>query len=118
MRFPNLRFASVENGSAFLPGLLNAIKRALHKDPQYFSDHDPLETFKQHVWINPFWEDDVHDIVEMMGADRVIFGSDYPHVEGLPRPLDYEVEVKEFDEADQRRIMFENTSFLNTPQPA
>ena len=46
-------------------------------------------SFRRNVWINPFWEDDVNEIVELMGADRVIFGSDWPHIEGMPRPLDY-----------------------------
>ena len=32
-----------------------------------------------------------------MGADRVIFGSDWPHIEGMPNPLDYAVEIKELD---------------------
>ena len=44
--------------------------------------------------MNPFWEDDVNEVVELMGADRVIFGSDWPHIEGMPKPLDYAVEVK------------------------
>ena len=43
-------------------------------------------SFREHVWINPFWEDDVDEVVELMGADRVIFGSDWPHIEGLPEP--------------------------------
>ena len=44
--------------------------------------------FREHVWINPFWEDDPYEIVDLMGADRVIFGSDWPHIEGMPQPLD------------------------------
>ena len=30
----------------------------------------------------------------LMGADRVIFGSDWPHIEGLAHPLDYVPETK------------------------
>jgi predicted TIM-barrel fold metal-dependent hydrolase len=75
----------------------------------------PVETLKQHWWINPFWEDDVSQIVELMGADRVIFGSDWPHIEGMPRPLDYLSELKSFDDADRRRILLDNVSELNTP---
>jgi len=45
----------------------------------------------------------------------VIFGSDWPHIEGMPRPLDYAVEVKQFDDATQRRIMRDNARELNTP---
>ena len=63
-----------------------------------FAD-DPVELFRNNVWINPFWEDDVHQVVELMGADRVIFGSDWPHIEALPHPLDYLREVKDFDDA-------------------
>ena len=61
--------------------------------PGYFTE-DPVETFRRNVWINPFWEDDVNEVVELMGADRVIFGSDWPHIEGMPQPLDYAVELK------------------------
>ena len=40
-----------------------------------------------------------------MGADRVIFGSDWPHIEGMPQPLDYLTELKELDDESiqQRR---------------
>ena len=52
-----------------------------------------------------------------MGADRVIFGSDWPHIEGMQEPLDYLPELKAFDDDDQRRILRDNAEFLNTPQP-
>ena len=53
-----------------------------------------------------------------MGADRVIFGSDWPHIEGMPRPLDYAVEVKHLDPADQQRILRDNVRELNALRPA
>jgi predicted TIM-barrel fold metal-dependent hydrolase len=116
-RFPNLRIASVENGSNFL-GLLFRKLRSIHvKVPGYFTEH-PVETFRRHIWVNPFWEDDVHEVVELMGPDRVIFGSDWPHIEGMPQPLDYVVELKAFDDDVQRRILRENVATLNELQPA
>jgi predicted TIM-barrel fold metal-dependent hydrolase len=60
------------------------------------------------VWINPFWEDDPYEIAELMGVDRVIFGSDWPHIEGMPQPLDYAVEVKELDVDAQARVLHDN----------
>jgi predicted TIM-barrel fold metal-dependent hydrolase len=116
-RFPNVRIASVENGSDFLGGLLRKLRQTSDKMPGYFPE-DPAETFRRHVWINPFWEDDVNEVVDLMGADRVIFGSDWPHIEGMPQPLDYAVEVKSFDEADQRRILRDNARELNERRPA
>ncbi|MFM7684996.1 MAG: amidohydrolase family protein, partial [Actinomycetota bacterium] len=72
-------------------------------------------SLKQHWWINPFWEDDVNQIVDLMGADRVLFGSDWPHIEGMPHPLDYLQELKQFSDADRRRIVLDNVTELNTP---
>lgn len=115
-RFPNLRFASVENGSDFLAPTFRKFDQTAKKSFGWFEDH-PVDTFKEHVWINPFWEDDVHEVAELMGTDRVIFGSDWPHIEGLPQPLDYLVELKEFEPADQKKILLDNVAYLNTPQP-
>ncbi len=113
-RHPGLRIASVENGSEFLPDLLAKLASTAKKYPGYFPE-DPADTFRRHVWINPFWEDDPYEITELMGADRVIFGSDWPHIEGMPRPLDYVPEVKELSDPDQRRVLRDNTWELTRP---
>ncbi|MEY3054008.1 MAG: hypothetical protein RL550_531 [Actinomycetota bacterium] len=115
-RFPRLRMASVENGSDFLADAMKKMTSTAKKMPGYFSD-DPIETFRNHWWINPFWEDDVHTVAELMGTDRVLFGSDWPHIEGMPNPLDYLPELKAFDEADRRRILHDNVEALNTRLP-
>ena len=70
------------------------------------------------MWINPFWEDDVDQVAECIGADRVIFGSDWPHIEALPSPLDYVVELKNFTADDRRLILNDNVSELITLRPA
>jgi predicted TIM-barrel fold metal-dependent hydrolase len=116
-RFPNLRMATVENGSDFLPDALKKMASTHHKMPGYFSEH-PVETFRRHWWVNPFWEDDVAQVAELVGVDRVIFGSDWPHIEGMPEPLDYVQELKTFTDADRRRILLDNVVELNTPRPA
>jgi predicted TIM-barrel fold metal-dependent hydrolase len=116
-RFPNVRLASVENGSTFLGDLFKKLRSASTKLPVLFKV-DPVELFRQNVWINPFWEDDVRDTVELMGADRVIFGSDWPHIEGMERPLDYLAELKVFSDTDRQRILLDNTLGLNSRRPA
>ncbi|HUC03989.1 MAG TPA: amidohydrolase family protein [Acidimicrobiales bacterium] len=116
-RFPGVRIASVENGSDFLAPLFKKLTASARRMPGYFSE-DPVVTFRQHVWINPFWEDDVVEIVELMGDDRVIFGSDWPHVEGLPEPRDWVTELKGFDDEAVARIMGGNARTLNQRSPA
>jgi predicted TIM-barrel fold metal-dependent hydrolase len=116
-RFPNIRLASVENGSGFLPDLFKKLRGASSKMPGLFP-LDPVEKFRENVWINPFWEDDVRETVDVMGADRVIFGSDWPHIEGMPEPLDYMAELKVFSDEDKRKIALDNVAFLNERRPA
>ena len=116
-RFPNVRLASVENGSEFLGDLFHKLSSTARKIPGYFRD-DPADSFREHVWINPFWEDDPYEIVELMGADHVIFGSDWPHIEGMPEPLDYAKEIKNLDDASRRLVMRDNALALTERRPA
>jgi predicted TIM-barrel fold metal-dependent hydrolase len=114
-RFPNVRIASVENGSEFLAPLFRKLGGTARKMPGYFKE-DPVVTFRRHVWINPFWEDDVNEIVDLMGDDRVIFGSDWPHIEGLPEPTDWVTELQKLDDVAVAKIMGGNASLLNEHQ--
>jgi predicted TIM-barrel fold metal-dependent hydrolase len=116
-RFPTLRMASIENGAGFLPTLFRKLHKAHHQRPGFFRE-DPVETFRRHVWINPFWEDDVEELVDQVGIDRILFGSDWPHAEGLVHPLDYRSEIKMFDPVEQRKILHDNAADLTELRPA
>lgn len=111
-RFPNMRVASVENGADFLPLLLAGLNRAGFQRPNYFAA-DPVQQFKDHVWVAPFWEDDLIETVRHVGVDRVLFGSDYPHPEGLAEPRHYEKVAAELDDAESvRKVVYGNTAGL------
>lgn len=117
-RFPNLRIASIENGAEFLPDLFRKLRQSRDRlDVMNYYKEDPALLFKEHVWINPFWEDDVYEVEAHMGADRVIFGSDWPHIEGMPEPLDYVSEISKFDDAKKQLILRDNTRSLNERRP-
>jgi predicted TIM-barrel fold metal-dependent hydrolase len=116
-RFPNLRLSSIENGASYLPSMMKKLQKAHRQWPGFFKE-DPVETFQRHVWINPFWEDDVEEVVDLMSSDRVIFGSDWPHAEGLVSPLDYVTELKRFDQNVQDKVLRDNTRELTTLRPA
>ena len=68
------------------------------------------------MWVSPFFEDDVYELVEAVGASHVVFGSDYPHVEGLAEPIEFVKEISRLTDADVRRIMRENARELVTPK--
>lgn len=116
-RFPNLRVASVENGSGFLRGLFHRLDALGHKMAGWFPE-DPVETFRRHIWINPFWEDDVHELLDLMGPERVIFGSDWPHIEGMPEPLDYLEELTGLEQKVVDLVVRDNVASLNELQAA
>ena len=47
-----------------------------------------------------------------MGVDRVLFGSDFPHMEGLEYPAQIFDEIGHMSVDDQRRIVHDNAAEL------
>jgi predicted TIM-barrel fold metal-dependent hydrolase len=91
-RFPGLRLASVENGASWIPDLLHRLDDAANRNPGYFTEH-PRQLFGEHVWVTPFWEDSVPDLLADVRADRLLLGSDWPHAEGTREPADFVTET-------------------------
>jgi predicted TIM-barrel fold metal-dependent hydrolase len=87
-RFPDLRVASIENGGNWVVPFLEHLEEVHRKMPQAF-DEDPIEAFKRNVWVSPFHEDDIGSLIDAIGVENVLFGSDYPHPEGLAEPRSY-----------------------------
>jgi predicted TIM-barrel fold metal-dependent hydrolase len=103
-RFPALRILPIENGSRWVGPLLDALAHVQEMQPTLFPE-DPVEVFKRNVWVHPFHEDDPMDVVRLIGADRVLFGSDYPHPEGLAEPTSYVEQLAELPHDDIAKIM-------------
>ena len=106
-RFPGLRVGVVENGGAWVPRLLDCFDRVYKKMPARFDEH-PSDTLRRHVWINPFHEDDMRHLVDMLGADRILFGSDFPHPEGLGDPVRFVDELGALPAPVVERVMGAN----------
>jgi predicted TIM-barrel fold metal-dependent hydrolase len=84
------------------------MEKTYSKMPQAFTEH-PRDVFLRNIWINPFWEDSIEDLVNLMTPEHVLFGSDYPHPEGMAEPLNFAKEIDGlFSETDTRKIMGEN----------
>jgi predicted TIM-barrel fold metal-dependent hydrolase len=87
-RFPDLRVASIESGGDWVVPFLDHLGDVHSKMPQSF-DGDPVEQFKRSVYVSPFHEDDFDVLIDAIGADHLLFGSDYPHPEGLAEPCTF-----------------------------
>jgi predicted TIM-barrel fold metal-dependent hydrolase len=116
-RFPNLRLASIENGAMWVPDLLRNLKDSYGKMPIAFKQ-DPVEQFREHVWVAPYYEDDMAMLKDAVGIERLLFGSDFPHTEGLPDPTMFVKDIPTFDDAEVKAIMRDNVLELMTPRPA
>jgi predicted TIM-barrel fold metal-dependent hydrolase len=60
------------------------------------------------VWVTPYYEEDLHALADLIGVERILFGSDWPHGEGLAEPLHFTKELDGFDEPAVRKIMRDN----------
>ena len=116
VRHPKLRVMSVEQGAHWVAPLLHQMKKWHSHYPQSFPG-DPVATFAEHVWISPFWEDDLSALARVMPLDHIIAGSDWPHPEGLASPTDFVHGLQEFSAADQRRVMRDNGYALAGVRP-
>jgi predicted TIM-barrel fold metal-dependent hydrolase len=110
-RHPRLRVASIENGCNWVPALISRFQHVYGQMPKSFPEH-PVETFRRHVFVSPFYEEPIREVANLLGVSQILFGSDFPHPEGLARPLDFLKELTEFDPDDQRRIMSGNLKAL------
>ena len=85
-RFPDLRIAADrERRRLGRPLPRTTSPTSTGRCPTTF-DEDPIEAFRRNVWVSPFHEDDLEALIDAIGVDHVLFGSDYPHPEGLADP--------------------------------
>jgi predicted TIM-barrel fold metal-dependent hydrolase len=110
-RHPGVRVAMVECGSAWLGPMLDRLARAYHRVPQDFH-RDPVEVVREHVAVMPFYEDSSRELGDLLGMDKVLFGSDWPHPEGLGRPLDFFNDIDDLTAAEQKMVMCDNLKNL------
>jgi predicted TIM-barrel fold metal-dependent hydrolase len=110
-RHPELRCASIEAGSEWVQPLLKKFKKAYSQNPYMFPS-DPIQQFRDHVWVAPFYEDDIRGLADAIGSERVLFGSDFPHAEGLAVPLAFINDLHGFNDQEVRLIMRDNAREL------
>ena len=112
-RFPNVRIASVENGSLFVPYLMAVMDKMGGMGrggpwPGGRIHEKPSAIIRRHLFVSPYHEEDIPELARRLGASQVLFGSDYPHPEGLAEPAQFAEEIAELPAAEQRMILRDN----------
>ena len=106
-RHPTLRVASIENGSDWVHLLVKRLRKKANQVPAAFPEA-PLSVLRRNVWVTPYYEEDIAHLAEIIGVNRVLFGSDWPHGEGLAEPMQFTKELTSFGDGDIRAIMRDN----------
>jgi predicted TIM-barrel fold metal-dependent hydrolase len=75
----------------------------------------PSDVFKQHVFVSPHhYGEDISALIDLLGASQVLFGSDFPHPEGMSDIDDYETKAEALaknlnhDASEVRQVMRDN----------
>ena len=110
-RFPGLKIVPVENGSAWVRPLLHDMASAYAFEPHLFEE-DPVAVFRRNIFVHPFHEDDPVGLCEAIGAGNVLFGSDFPHPEGMADPLSFVDELAGLSPEDTAKVMGGNLARL------
>ena len=93
--------------------LLDGMAEVYKKAPEAFPAN-PIEEIKNRIHVSPFYEEGIDDLINLIGVDRVLYGSDYPHPEGLAEPTHYVTALEHLPVDDQAKIMGGNLSRLVT----
>jgi predicted TIM-barrel fold metal-dependent hydrolase len=115
-RFPRVKLLSAENGAEWVPSMLVKMDkvRGMAKNgswPGGQLKERPSAIFKRHIGVVAYPEDDIKSIIDACGGAHqwMLMGSDYPHSEGVERPIDFVKEGCRGLTAEQvRGVMYDN----------
>ncbi len=119
-RYPDVKVLSIENGSLWVPYLLKVMDKMKGMGrggrwPGGYVSGPPSEIFKRHVWVTPYHEEDIGGLIDLIGAERVVFGSDFPHAEGLAKPVDFAELISDRSGEEIRCVMRDNAQAMVRP---
>ena len=112
-RFPKLKVGIVEAGSKWMFPLLDSMAEVCKKAPEAFAGN-PIEEIKNRIYVSPFYEEGIDDLINLIGVDQVLYGSDWPHPEGFAEPTHYVTALEHLSLEDQAKIMGGNLGRLVT----
>ena len=110
-RFPELRVGFFEGDVGWLPHWLGRLEETYDKFALLNKEHvrRPIETFQSQCYISGEPADrGLAHTVDMIGAKRVLFGSDWPHMDGAwPDPVRIVRDRADLTDRQKREILLD-----------
>ena len=95
----------MEFGSHWIRPFYAKLQRIAEQAPVLF-DENPVDVFNRNIWVHAFHESDPKGLIDLgIPVDHLMFGSDFPHPEGMADPLAYAEVVKDLPFDQQALIM-------------
>ena len=112
-RFPRLRVAYMEAGSAWLPSWLHRIEEHVElagwlEAPE--CSKEPQEYFKNNCYVTTECDEHLlYHTIEELGDDRILFETDFPHPDSkYPRAVQTFLDQERLSTESKKRILWDN----------
>jgi predicted TIM-barrel fold metal-dependent hydrolase len=110
-RFPKMQLLLSEQGTLWVPYLIRKMDHAFAMGRRATwgeLDRKPSEYFADHCFAAPFPEENLERVAAVVGTKPLVFGSDFPHAEGLPHPSLYLGQLANLSDAEAKAVMCDN----------
>jgi predicted TIM-barrel fold metal-dependent hydrolase len=119
-RFPSLKFVSVESGIGWLPFQLELCEYQYDENAVTHLELRPTEYFQRQIYASYWFEDDAETVIRKLGADNIMFETDFPHPTCLYPSIREKVQqtLGGLAEEVQRKVLYETAASvyqLNVP---
>jgi predicted TIM-barrel fold metal-dependent hydrolase len=117
-KYPNIKVLVAEHGSIWVDYLLKAMDKYRGMGAPAPVRRRPSEVFKEHVYVQPYYTENLMGLVDLIGVDHVLFGSDFPHGESIAAPVDFKNGLEaDLTPENLRKVMRENLRGLLLDDP-
>jgi predicted TIM-barrel fold metal-dependent hydrolase len=113
-RHPKLKVTFLECYCGWVSFLLHRMNNAMAKGRFPTAGQlKPSEYFKRQCWISTEHEKELPMAIEMVGDDRIVFSTDYPHGDSaFPRAVEEFLEMDRVSKESQKKILWDNCAQL------
>ena len=110
-RFPKLRWGIIELSAGWLPYLINDLRRRVERRGGRLEERILADN---HIWVACQTNDDLEHVIEYVGDDRLVMGTDYGHADSSTEihALQLLRRRESLDPASVSRILYDNPAEL------